>query len=148
MLFGAGVPPALVLVLFEARLWPFGLAYLGLAILITGVDGILALPPRALDIDVRLPRILYVGESDTVEIALAVAAGWPATRAELALDVGPDLATPPRAGAALGANGQTRVSLALVPRRRGEASVRRLWLRWSGPGTRRQPRPLLQTEGP
>ena len=133
LLFGAGVPLALVLVLIEARLWPFGLAALGFAILITGVDGILALPPRALDIDVRLPRTLFIGESDAVEIALTVAPGWPATRAEFALDVSPDLATPPRASAVLGAGGQSRVSLALVPRRRGEASVHRLWLRWSGP---------------
>ena len=131
--FGAGIPLALVLVLVDARLWPFGLAYLGLSIVFTGIDGILALPPRALDIAARLPRMLYVGESDALEVTVGVVAGWPAARAELALDVGPDLARPPRHTVVLRACGQTRVSLALTPKRRGEATVDRLWLRWSGP---------------
>ena len=133
LLFGAGIPLALVLVLVEPRLWPFALAYLGVTIVITGIDGILALPPRALDLAVRVPRTLYVGEADALEVTVTVAPGWPAARAEFALDVGPDLAPPPRQNAVLSADRGARVSLTLTPKRRGEASVDRLWLRWSGP---------------
>ena len=148
LLFGAGIPAALVLVVVESGLWPFALAYLGLAIVVTGIDGILALPRHALDITVRAPHTLYVGDSDELEVNLAVAAGRPAARVELALDVGADLTRPPRTTVDVAAGDGARVVLALVPERRGELSIDRLWLRWSGPlGLMRRQRvhPIAQT---
>ncbi len=55
LLFGAGIPLSLALVLVDETLWPLGFAYLGLAIILTGADGLLALPRRALNIELVAP---------------------------------------------------------------------------------------------
>ena len=133
ILFGSGIPLSLALVVVDQSLWPLGLAYLGLAIILTGADGLRALPWGGLDVRTDPLRTLYIGDTETLDITLSAADGSPATTVEVACDVGSNLETPPLHSAFLVAGQQIRLSIPLMPKRRGIAQVHRLWLRWRGP---------------
>ncbi len=133
LLFSAGIPLSLALVLVDETLWPRGFAYLGLAIILTGADGLLALPRRALNIELVAPGILYIGDTDDLHVTLSAPAGGATTTVEVACDVGSNLTTPTLQTVPLVPGRQIRFSVPLVPRRRGTAHVHRLWLRWHGP---------------
>ena len=133
LLLAAGLPLSLGLVFFDEGLWPLGFAYLLAVVVVIGIDGLGALPPRALRIEVTPPKLLYIGDGDDMQITLSAPAGWPATNAEIACDVGPNLPTPPLGQAAIRPGQAESLSLHLVPKRRGSAEVHRLWLRWPGP---------------
>ena len=132
-LFIAGVPVSLALVLVDGGFWPYGLAVLGFSILITGIDAVFGLPARALDVTWNLPDVLYIGDEDPMTLTLHVRRRRSRAMVEIACDVGVVLETPPRLRIAIGSDEATSVALPLRPTRRGTATVRRLWLRWTGP---------------
>ena len=71
----AGIPLALGVVLMGGDLWTLGFGHPAFAAVLTGLDGLRALPPRALEIDVRVPARVFVGEEERVAITLRPAAG-------------------------------------------------------------------------
>src|SRR5262249_10175353 len=75
LLFGLGVPAALVPLLVDTRLWPIGLTFFGAALLLLGVDAILAPAPRAFAPTIRAPAALYLGEDDMLALDLALPSG-------------------------------------------------------------------------
>lgn len=133
ILFCAGAPLSLVLVLIDGALWPLGFGYLGLAVFLTGLDGLRALPPRALGIEVTPPPVLHIGDSGVLALALTAQGGRPRTEIEVACDVEESLVVPPLQTAALDPDGTVLLDIPLTPKRRGTARVERLWLRWRGP---------------
>jgi uncharacterized protein (DUF58 family) len=133
VMFAAVVPISLALVVVDARLWPFGAGLLALALLATGVDAILATPPRGVIIDVAVPEILYVGDADDLAVTLLVAPGRRPVAAELACDVGEIIETPPRPTVTAAPGVPATGVISLRPNRRGTAAIERLWLRWRGP---------------
>lgn len=133
VLLAAGVPLAFALVLLDAALWPFPLAYLGAVVFLIGLDALLAPSPRRLAIATRLPPLLYIGDQDPMIVTLTPAAGGFGAVAEIVCDVGAELVPPPRLTTALVPGGATEVALPLFARRRGTVRVERLWLRWRGP---------------
>ncbi len=133
LVFAAAAPVSLVVVVFDAGLWPFGAGLLVLATLAMGIDAFLATPVRGLAIDVAAPEILYVGDADDLRVSLSVAPDRRSVVVELACDVGAIRATPARPSVAIAAGSTTEAVIALRPRRRGTARVERLWLRWRGP---------------
>ena len=93
-LFAAGVPLSLAVVLVDERLWPFGFALLAVVIFLTGLDGIRALSPGALEIDARPPGILYAGASDELRVTLSASRNTPPTEIEMLCDVSDNLDIP------------------------------------------------------
>ncbi|NNG04673.1 MAG: DUF58 domain-containing protein [Inquilinus sp.] len=133
LLFGAGVPMSLAAGLAAEPLWPFGLVYLGIALLLTGLDAILIPARRRLRVDAKIPDILYVGDRDALALTLAFDDARSAASLDLACDTGPLLEPPPRQTIRLSAGRIAELTIPLVPRRRGTAAIERLWLRWRGP---------------
>lgn len=133
ILFAAGIPISLGLVVADERLWPIGLAYLGLAILFTGADGLRALPRSALGIEVAGPDVLYLPEGDDLHVLLTVADGWPAATVEAVCNVGNNLKIPSMQVARIGPGRRVSLAIELVPHRRGIAQVHHLCFRWRGP---------------
>ncbi len=133
VLFGAGIPLSLILVLIDDGLWPIALAYLGLAIFAAGLDAVLALPARVLAVDIKLPEILYIGDRDTLQVEIWMPAGRPATSVDLVCDVGPTLAAPALQSEMIAPDRPNRIAVPLTALRRGAADIKRLWLRWRGP---------------
>ena len=132
-LFAAGVPLTLGVVLADDGLWALGFGYLAFAAALTGLDGLRTLPPRALDIAVKVPARLFVGEEARVAVTLEPAEGWPATQVEIACDADPELAAVRPGRVALHPGREAEASIPLRALRRGTARVHRLWLRWPGP---------------
>jgi uncharacterized protein (DUF58 family) len=132
-LFGAGVPVALVAILVGEHLWPIGLVYLAAALLLTGVDAILAPSLRTIRRAIHLPNMLYIGDIEALTLDVALPAGRLATRIEARCDVGELLVPPPNRAVTIAPSQAARIEFPLLPRRRGQAVVERLWLRWRGP---------------
>ncbi|NJM93037.1 MAG: DUF58 domain-containing protein [Rhodospirillaceae bacterium] len=132
-LFGAGVPVALVAILVGEHLWPIGLVYLAAALLLTGVDAILAPSLRSFRRAIHLPNMLYIGDVEVLTLDVALPAGRLATRIEARCDVGELLVPPPNRAVTIAPNQAARIEFPLLPRRRGQAVIERLWLRWRGP---------------
>ena len=133
VLFAAGVPLSLAVVLVDERFWPFGFALLAVVIFLTGLDGIRALSPGALEIDARPPGILYAGASDELRVTLSARRNMPPTEIEMLCDVSDNLDIPATRRTVLTAGEAASVGLTLSPRRRGSGRLERLWLRWRGP---------------
>ncbi len=132
-LFGLGVPVALVAILLDERFWPIGLTFLAGAVLLTGADAILAPSARALRRAVHLPNMLYIGGADALTLDVGLPAGRFATHIEARCDVGELLAPPPERAVTIAPGQAARIEFPLLPRRRGQAVIERLWLRWHGP---------------
>ena len=133
VVFGAGIPVSLVLALAVERLWPLGLVYLGTAILLTGLDALLAPRSRALVAEVAAPDLLYVGAGDDLTVTLRVDDARQPVPVELVCDFGPVLDRVERRSLTLIPGRTATLALPLVPLRRGTARVERLWLKWRGP---------------
>lgn len=129
----AGFPIPLLTVLVSTRLWTLWLGYVGAVALIAGLDVVMALPRRRLRVDVAMPQALYIGDRDDLVIDVA-APGWKRpTEIEVMVDVDDELPPMPAQRVALAGDDPARVTLPLVPRRRGTVAVERMWLRWRGP---------------
>ena len=111
--FAAGIPLAFAILLADPDLWPYVPAYLFLACF-------------------NLPPTLCIGAPEDFLVRLE-----PATQrrpaVELLCDVDDNLEQPPRVLAPLDPEEDTLVSFPLRAKRRGQARVERLWLRWKGP---------------
>ena len=133
VLFGAGVPVALLAILVGENLWPIGLVYLAAALLLTGADAILVPSVRSFNRAIHLPNTLYIGDIEALRLDLALPAGRLATRIEARCDVGDLLVPPPDRVVTIAPRQAARIEFPLMPRRRGQAAIERLWLRWRGP---------------
>lgn len=133
IVFGAGIPISLVLALAAERLWPLGLAYLGMVILLTGLDALLAPRSGSLTAEVRAPELLYAGDRDALTVSLRSGDARQPVPIELVCDVGPALERPDKLSLMLPPGEMAEPTIPLVPLRRGTAVVERLWLRWRGP---------------
>jgi uncharacterized protein (DUF58 family) len=133
LLFAATIPLSLAVVLANDSLWPFGFVLLAAAIFLTGLDGIRALSPRALEVETHTPGVLYAGGSDDLQVTLRAATRAAPASIEMLCDVSANLHMPPNRQVTLTGDGLGRTSAPLTPMRRGAANVERLWLRWRGP---------------
>jgi uncharacterized protein (DUF58 family) len=134
LVFLAGIPLSLGAVAIHPRLWTVWVVYLAAAVLLVGLDGVLALPRRRLRITARVPEQMFIGETATAVIELA--AGRRGTPLELLAELDDDLAPQPPIRTALSRDGgaayaEARVTLA--PRRRGDHALRAVHVRWTGP---------------
>ncbi|MDJ0949862.1 MAG: DUF58 domain-containing protein [Alphaproteobacteria bacterium] len=150
LLFGAGIPLALGALIVDTAYWPTAPAYLGMAVVLAGLDAIFAVRQSSLTLEIDIPAILFIGRSEDLVIRVAAAGRGPVVPLQLAIDVGPELEAPEPQATVLVPGGRGEVAVALRPRRRGAAELHRIWLRWYGPLglTSRTMRHELATEIP
>ncbi len=133
LIFAAGIPFALLTVIYDSSWWPLSFGYAALVVLIAASDLMLALPPRLLDVKVTTPDHLYIAERGATAVALAA----PRYRRPVALeliveqrgDVDPSEIVP----VTLAAGAPARAALPVVPRRRGRVTIDQVSIRWRGP---------------
>ena len=152
LLVAGGVPAALVAVLVHPRLWTVWVAYLGAVMVLAGLDALLAVPCRRLQLEVEVPDQLYIGATGADEGEARVrirARGWkrdarlallPELDAELepqpltTVTLRPAAAAPATTDApAVAAHAAVSVAVPLRPRRRGNLKIAALHLKWTGP---------------
>ncbi len=133
LLFAAGFPLAALPLLLGPELWTPWIAWMGGCSLLLGIDAILGLPARRLDVAVVAPAVLFVGAQDEVEVTLQPRSRSGTRAVEVLLDLSPLLVPQSSTNAPLQADAPTRVTVDLVPLRRGTCRIERVWLRWAGP---------------
>ncbi|HEY2445512.1 MAG TPA: DUF58 domain-containing protein [Rhizomicrobium sp.] len=130
---GLGVPFALILGVIAPGWW---LAGVGWSIFVLGamfVDAATAASPSSLAIDTELPVSIAMGSEPVARILLHFHAAAAPACAEVALDCGPKLDIVPSRRAILMEGGDGIAPFSVVPLRRGEGRIERLWVRWLSP---------------
>jgi uncharacterized protein (DUF58 family) len=148
LLFAAGIPVALLPSVVHVGLWALWPAYLAAALLACGVDLVFGLARRRLTVHAHAPPTLFIGASATLEISLSVPPSSRPRTIEVLCDLDEDLVPQSARTVTVPPDGEQRVRIPLVPRRRGSVVLRTLWFRWNGPLglVRRQTRRSLDRE--
>jgi uncharacterized protein (DUF58 family) len=133
MIFSLGVPLALFLVIYDAGLWALSFDFGVLVLVAVATDGLLAFPPRRLKLDAAAPQSLYIGERGVLGVTIAPARYRRPARFEVLADFAGALDPAELVTVELAPGAETRVSLPIVPRRRGRVTIERVWVRWQGP---------------
>ncbi len=133
LLLVLGVPVALAPVLVSEQLWLGWLGYLTGVIVLIGCDAILALPARALAVEATLPEALYMGDRDGALRVELISTRRQRAEVEVLVEVDPHVRPPAPERLQIGGGERGAVEVPMIPRRRGTAEVRDVWLRWRGP---------------
>jgi uncharacterized protein (DUF58 family) len=133
LIFAAGIPLALLLVIFDPKLWPLSFNYGVLVLIVTATDLALAFPPRLLNVKIAPPDRLYIGERGATTITIPASSFGRATRFEAIAEQRGDIEPSEAVAGELMPGAEARISLPLAPRRRGRVNIDQVWLRWRGP---------------
>jgi uncharacterized protein (DUF58 family) len=133
LLFALGVPIAFLLVILHRNLWRFSFDFGALVLIMLGADALLTLRRRGLAVEVALPDSLYVGEAGEIRLQLTTNRHPRAIVVEVLAEQRGPLDSPEVRVAELLPSTHAKLLLPLLPRRRGQVHVDRLWLRWRGP---------------
>src|SRR5688500_10353543 len=72
VLFIVGIPVSLAGVSIDPKLWTVWISYLGAALLLTGIDAVLAHPKRRMRVKVDAPEQIFIGETTPAKLHIAV----------------------------------------------------------------------------
>jgi uncharacterized protein (DUF58 family) len=133
VMFAAGIPVALLVMILAPDLWWVALDYGALALVVIATDALLAFPPRLLNVKVSLPDRLYIGEYGPIGLAFGATRHQRTVRFDTLAEQRGDLEPPEITPVQLSPGRPTAATLKLVPLRRGRVYVERVWLRWRGP---------------
>ena len=133
LVFAAGIPLALFVVIYDSNLWPLSFNLAALVLVTIGIDALLALPPRRLDIRVVTPDLLYIGERGSIAVTAKAQGYRRTTRLELIAELRGNVEPAEIARGELTPGQESRIALPVVPTRRGQVKVDRIWVRWTGP---------------
>ena len=132
LLFALAIPVALLPVLLAPRWTAAWVAWLGVAVLATGADAVLALPARRLRVVGRAPKTTFVGDACDLELTIDPQGAGRAAIVEVLVETEGDLEAPPSVVVPLSGEPVT-LHLPLAARRRGTHRVAGAALRWTGP---------------
>jgi uncharacterized protein (DUF58 family) len=133
LLFGAGIPLALFIVIVDPNLWVLSFDYGVLVLIVAASDFALACRPGSLSVKVAVPDRLYIGERGATELTLATGSFRRAVRFATIAEQRGDLEPSEIVAGEIAPGAPTRLGLPIVPRRRGRVFVDRIWLRWKSP---------------
>src|SRR5262249_43641807 len=105
----------------------------GFAAILIGADALLCPGRGALDVTVRCPPVLFIGDPDPVGIDVVLRSGSAPTTLEALCDLGRDLKPAKLEQVRLRPGMLAALSIGLAPIQRGQGEVRRVWLRTIGP---------------
>jgi uncharacterized protein (DUF58 family) len=133
LIFAAGIPLALLIVLYSPGLWVLSFNYALLVLIVGASDLALACPWRRLNVKVSVPDRLYIGEQGATTLSLSAGGFRRPIRVEAIAEQRGDVEPSEIVSGIIPPGGETRVVLPVMPRRRGRVHVDQIWLRWRGP---------------
>jgi len=130
LLLGAGAALALLPVLVGPDLWVVWAGYV--VVIIAAFLGDMAFNARRGDVALTAapPGLLYIGDRAHVDVALQ---GRPRLDVDLRFEVGDNVARPDDVRLRLDEAGTLGYEVPLLAKRRGNAEMLAVWLRWEGP---------------
>jgi uncharacterized protein (DUF58 family) len=131
--FVCGIPLALIVAIYNPDLWVVSFAYAALVLLAGVTDASLAFPPRLLDLKIAVPDHVSIGEQGAITATIAATRWRRATTFELIADQRGEVEPSTLVTGVLAPGDAARLALPVVPRRRGQVHVDRVWVRWRGP---------------
>src|SRR5579862_804424 len=132
LIFAAGIPLALFVVIYSPALWPLSFNYGILVMLAAASDLLLALRPPGLAVRITTPDRLSIGEPGEITAFLAGAGYRRRVQFELISEQRGEVDPPELVACELAPGQDTKVGLPVVPRRRGRITVEAVWIRWRG----------------
>jgi len=133
LIFAAGIPLALLIVVYNPGLWALSFDYALLALIIGISDFALCCPWRLLNIRTSVPDRLYIGEKSSTTLSVAAGGFRRTIRFEAIAEQRGDIEPSEITTGVIPPGGETRIALPVIPRRRGRVHVDQIWLRWRGP---------------
>jgi uncharacterized protein (DUF58 family) len=133
VVFAAGIPLTLLVVILQPGLWGLTFDYGILALIVIASDALLAFPPRLLNVHVTLPDRLYIGEHSAITVTIAATRYRRTVRFDALAEQRGELEAPEVATGELAPGRPGRIALKLVPLRRGRVEIDQIWTRWRGP---------------
>jgi uncharacterized protein (DUF58 family) len=133
LLLWLGAPVAMAAALAAPAAWSLGVAWIGVVGLLVLADAMLGADRRRLEIRHDAPRSLPTVSENPLELTIAFTGRAAPRVVELALETNERLKSSPGRIMAVVHDGAARARFTIVPERRGEAKLERLWLRWRGP---------------
>jgi uncharacterized protein (DUF58 family) len=133
LLTALGAPVALGLGMVARQLWlaaPAWCLLVGVGVLL---DWMLAGWTSALQVESTVPKVLAAGGEGLAHFQARFRRGPSPREVEVVLEADPRIAVEPPRGTVRVDNRTLAAEFKLVPRRRGEAGLTALWLRWRGP---------------
>ncbi len=132
-LFAVGIPPSLIIVIAQPAFSWICMAYAVVILFAMLADIAFALPARALQVDVKPPAKMYIGETDHLALTFRPVRHWRPARIETLLEQRGDLERQQITSVGIKPRESAAIDIPIVPTRRGLAHLDRLWLRWKGP---------------
>jgi uncharacterized protein (DUF58 family) len=133
LLFGATVPVTLILLVLRPELWPVAVDLGLFVIVLIGIDALLCVRLRSLDVVHDMPARLFVGSETALRLTITQKVKARPVLFEALLEQRGEL-EPPVVRSLIGtAEKPASELLPIVPKRRGQIFVDALWLRWRGP---------------
>jgi uncharacterized protein (DUF58 family) len=133
LVFAIGIPIAMLVLAYDRTLWPFSIDAGLLVLVAMASDWAIGFPKRLLQVDIAPPERLFVGEEDHAAVSIRPTRHRLATRFELLLEQTGALEPPELAAVMLRPGDGARMTLRLLPTRRGVVRIEALWIRWKGP---------------
>ena len=135
LLISLGIPLSLVLIIWDESLWLFGVVYLFLVLLLIGVDFLNSLQPSRIALSQKISPVLYAGHEDYAYFSLSVSSRHRAYGLEALLDVDDEYLTRPDVVkiSRRDKSQEGEIAFPLIVKRRGSASISRLWVKWYSP---------------
>jgi uncharacterized protein (DUF58 family) len=133
LIFVAGIPLALFVVIYDPAFWPLSFNYAVLVILAGLTDLMLAPLPRALAVRIVTPDRLSIGERGAITVNLRAPGYRRMVRIELIAEQGGEVEPAEIVRGEVPAGQESQIALPVVPTRRGRIEVDRVWMRWRGP---------------
>ncbi len=130
---GLGIPLALVFSLVSPGLWILGPVWVIFVLALSLVDVVLGAPMHRVRVEIDTAPTLAVSAEGTLDATVTFERGLPPLQTELALETGDRITPEPGRRTARVQARQALVRFTLEPNRRGEAPLKRLWVRWRGP---------------
>lgn len=133
LLAAAGAPLALLLGVIAPGLWLAGPAWIVFVVSLMLADAVVGGSRQRLQAEVGDLQTFAVGVPGAVEVTAAFPRGARPRSVEAALSAHPRLGLQPRSGNVKLDDRTARLRFEVLPERRGEAMIDRLWVRWRGP---------------
>ena len=132
LLFALSVPIALLIIVMAKDSWYFALWTPFVVLVFLLADGIAAMPIKRLEIDMLIPKAVYLGQREAIVLKLS---GIDYTRPfyiEALMEHSGGIEEPGIIGGTM-SDGKLTLHLPFVPIKRGRVQIDALWLRWRGP---------------